>query len=99
MSCIYGTGSKEDYEQMVIPVFVGQAVSREQFLSRLVELQYNRNDITFERGQFRVRGDTIELCPAGREDGGARGEHASTTACSSASSTWRKKTHDHEPHL
>jgi excinuclease ABC subunit B len=68
VSCIYGTGSKEDYEQMVIPVFVGQAVSREQFLSRLVELQYNRNDITFERGQFRVRGDTIELCPAGRED-------------------------------
>jgi excinuclease ABC subunit B len=68
VSCIYGTGSKEDYEAMVIPVFVGQAVSREQFLSRLVDLQYNRNDITFERGQFRVRGDTIELCPAGRED-------------------------------
>jgi excinuclease ABC subunit B len=68
VSCIYGTGSKEDYEQMVIPVFVGQAMSREQFLSRLVDLQYNRNDITFERGQFRVRGDTIELCPAGRED-------------------------------
>ncbi len=68
VSCIYGTGSKEDYEQMVIPVFVRQAVSREQFLARLVDLQYNRNDITFERGQFRVRGDTIELCPAGRED-------------------------------
>jgi excinuclease ABC subunit B len=68
VSCIYGTGSKEDYEAMVIPVFVGQAFSREQFLSRLVELQYNRNDITFERGEFRVRGDTIELCPAGRED-------------------------------
>ncbi|MCC6820726.1 MAG: excinuclease ABC subunit UvrB [Verrucomicrobiota bacterium] len=68
VSCIYGTGSKEDYEAMVIPVFVGQAVSREQFLARLVDLQYNRNDLTFERGQFRVRGDTIELCPAGRED-------------------------------
>lgn len=68
VSCIYGTGSKEDYEQMVIPVFVGQSLTREQFLSRLVDLQYNRNDITFERGQFRVRGDTIELCPAGRED-------------------------------
>ncbi len=68
VSCIYGTGSKEDYEAMVIPVFVGQAISREQFQSRLVDLQYNRNDITFERGQFRVRGDTIELCPAGRED-------------------------------
>ncbi len=68
VSCIYGTGSKEDYEQMVIPVFAGQAITREQFLARLVDLQYNRNDITFERGQFRVRGDTIELCPAGRED-------------------------------
>jgi excinuclease ABC subunit B len=68
VSCIYGTGSKEDYEAMVIAVFVGQPISREQFLSRLVDLQYNRNDITFERGQFRVRGDTIELCPAGRED-------------------------------
>src|SRR5262245_55485261 len=68
VSCIYGTGSKEDYEQMVIPLHVGQAISREQFLSRLVDLQYTRNDITFERGQFRVRGDTIELCPAGRED-------------------------------
>ncbi len=68
VSCIYGTGSKDDYEAMVIPVHVGQALSREQFLSRLVDLQYNRNDITFERGQFRVRGDTIELCPAGRED-------------------------------
>ena len=68
VSCIYGTGSKEDYEAMVIPAFVGQSLSREQFLARLVDLQYNRNDITFERGQFRVRGDTIELCPAGRED-------------------------------
>ena len=68
VSCIYGTGSKEDYEAMVIPIHVGQALSREQFLSRLIDLQYNRNDITFERGQFRVRGDTIELCPAGRED-------------------------------
>ena len=68
VSCIYGTGSKEDYEQMVIPLHVGMSLSREQFLSRLVDLQYTRNDITFERGQFRVRGDTIELCPAGRED-------------------------------
>src|SRR5258707_7062429 len=54
VSCIYGIGSKEDYEAMVIPVFVGQALSREQFLSRLISLQYERNDITFERGNFRV---------------------------------------------
>ncbi len=68
VSCIYGTGSKEDYEKMVIPIHVGQALTRDQFLSRLVDLQYERNDIAFERGQFRVRGDTVELCPAGRED-------------------------------
>jgi len=69
VSCIYGIGSKEDYEALVIPLRVGQALSREQFLSRLVDLQYDRNDITFERGNFRVRGDTVEVRPAGREDG------------------------------
>jgi excinuclease ABC subunit B len=68
VSCIYGIGSKEDYAALVIPVRVGQEITREQFLSRLVDLQYARNDIEFERGQFRVRGDTVELCPAGRED-------------------------------
>src|SRR5258708_3773457 len=51
VSCIYGTGSKEDYEAMVIPIHAGQTLSRDQFLSRLVDLQYSRNDIAFERGQ------------------------------------------------
>ena len=69
VSCIYGIGSKEDYEALVIPMRVGQEISRQQFLTRLVDLQYDRNDITFERGNFRVRGDTIEVRPAGREDG------------------------------
>jgi excinuclease ABC subunit B len=69
VSCIYGIGSKEDYEALVVPLRVGQALSREQFLSRLVDLQYERNDIAFERGNFRVRGDTVEVWPAGREDG------------------------------
>jgi excinuclease ABC subunit B len=68
VSCIYGIGSKEDYEALVIPLRVGQATSRDQFLSRLVDLQYDRNDIAFERGNFRVRGDTVEVWPAGRED-------------------------------
>jgi excinuclease ABC subunit B len=68
VSCIYGIGSKEDYEAMVIPLRLGQEVTREQLLTRLVDLQYTRNDITFERGQFRVRGDTVELCPAYTED-------------------------------
>ena len=69
VSCIYGIGSKEDYTAMVIPVRTGMQLSREQFLMRLVELLYDRNDIEFTRGQFRVRGDTVELRPAGREDG------------------------------
>ena len=69
VSCIYGIGSKEDYEEMIIPMRVGSNISREQFLSRLVSLQYDRNDIAFERGHFRVRGDTVEVRPAGREDG------------------------------
>ncbi len=69
VSCIYGIGSKEDYAAMVIPVRVGLELSREQLLSRMVDLQYSRNDIAFERGNFRVRGDTVEVWPAGREDG------------------------------
>jgi excinuclease ABC subunit B len=69
VSCIYGIGSREDYEAMLIHLQVGQSFTREQLLEKLIALQYNRNDITFERGQFRVRGDTIELCPAYTEDG------------------------------
>jgi excinuclease ABC subunit B len=69
VSCIYGIGSKEDYEALVIPLRVGLGISREQLLSRMVDLQYSRNDIAFERGNFRVRGDTVEVWPAGREDG------------------------------
>src|SRR5881275_1250696 len=65
VSCIYGIGSKEDYEAMVIPLHVNMELTRDQLLQRLVDLQYNRNDIEFQRGQFRVRGDTVELCPAG----------------------------------
>src|SRR3954454_2492076 len=68
VSCIYGIGSKEDYEEMIIPIRANLQMSREHFLLRLVDLQYTRNDIEFTRGQFRVRGDTVELCPAGRED-------------------------------
>src|ERR1043166_7960512 len=69
VSCIYGIGSREDYEAMLIHLHAGQSFTREQLLEKLIALQYNRNDITFERGQFRVRGDTIELCPAYTEDG------------------------------
>jgi len=68
VSCIYGIGSKEDYEAMVVPLRIGQEISREQLLLRLIDIQYNRNDIDFSRGAFRVRGDTVEVCPAYTED-------------------------------
>ncbi|MBI3191400.1 MAG: excinuclease ABC subunit UvrB, partial [Pedosphaera parvula] len=68
VSCIYGIGSKEDYEAMVIPLHIGLEITREQFLSRLVDLQYDRNDVEFTRSQFRVRGDTVEVCLAYTED-------------------------------
>ena len=68
VSCIYGIGSREDYEAMVIPLRVGQSVTREQLLSRLVELQYTRNDMDMTRGKFRARGDVVELHPAYAED-------------------------------
>ncbi|MDB6032371.1 MAG: excinuclease subunit [Verrucomicrobiales bacterium] len=68
VSCIYGIGSKDDYQSMVVPLTVGQELSRDIFLYRLIDLQYSRNDIEFARGAFRVRGDTVELCPAYRED-------------------------------
>jgi len=69
VSCIYGIGSREDYEAMLIHLHVGQQFTREQLLEKLVALQYNRNDITFERGNFRVRGDVVEICPAYTEEG------------------------------
>lgn len=68
VSCIYGIGSKEDYAALIVPLKVGQEITRDQLLTKLVDLQYTRNDISFERGQFRVRGDTVELRPAARED-------------------------------
>src|SRR5205809_5581445 len=67
VSCIYGIGSKEDYGAMIVPIRIGQEITRDQFLHKLIDLQYERNDIAFNRGHFRVRGDTVELCPAGRE--------------------------------
>ena len=69
VSCIYGISSKEDYEALIVQIRVGMEMSREILLCRLVDLQYTRNDVAFERGQFRVRGDVVELRPAGTEDG------------------------------
>ena len=68
VSCIYGIGDRNDYEAMVIPLRVGQEIGRDVLLTRLVELQYSRNDVQIERGRFRVRGDVVELQPAFAED-------------------------------
>src|SRR5437868_4911191 len=68
VSCIYGIGSVETYSQMTEALEVGNRVNRNRLLSKLVELQYRRNDHSFFRGNFRVRGDTIELFPAHYED-------------------------------
>jgi len=64
VSCIYGIGSPESYQEMQIRVREGDVLERDDFLTRLVEIQYERNDVDFHRGSFRVRGDTVEVFPA-----------------------------------
>ena len=64
VSCIYGLGSPEDYFEMMALVTVGNEMSRDDLLRKLVDMQYNRNDVEFSRGNFRVRGDTVEVCPS-----------------------------------
>lgn len=64
VSCIYGLGSPEDFEEMMIPLEVGMEISRDRFLERLVEILYDRNDVEFKRGTFRVRGEVVDIFPA-----------------------------------
>jgi excinuclease ABC subunit B len=64
VSCIFGLGSPEDYKASVVAVRRGDCVDRNMLLGRFADLQYSRNDIEFERGKFRVRGDVVELCPS-----------------------------------
>ena len=67
VSCIYGLGSPVDYENQVLSLRPGMEKSRQDILRRLVDIQYNRNDMAFERGTFRARGDVIDIYPAGSE--------------------------------
>lgn len=67
VSSIYGLGSPEDYRNMVVPLRVGQSIIRDDVLLRFVDIQYERNDVAFERSRFRVRGDCIELWPSYEE--------------------------------
>jgi excinuclease ABC subunit B len=69
VSCIYGLGSPEEYATQILALRPGQQMDQRAILSRLVDMQYERNDIAFSRGRFRVRGDTIEVFPAYEETG------------------------------
>ncbi len=64
VSCIYGLGSPEDYEGMTLAVKTGQSMDRDAFLTKIVDILYERNDLDFARGRFRVRGDVVEVFPA-----------------------------------
>lgn len=61
VSCIYGLGNPEEYKEMVVSLRVGMEIDRNQLLRKLVDVQYERNDINFTRGTFRVRGDVVEI--------------------------------------
>jgi len=75
VSCIYGLGSPDTYAGMVIPIITGEVLFRDDLLLRLVESQYDRNDIDFSRGTFRVRGDTVEIFPTYEDDRAIRVEY------------------------
>ncbi|WP_114911217.1 excinuclease ABC subunit UvrB [Acidibrevibacterium fodinaquatile] len=68
VSCIYGIGSVETYARMVVRLEVGGAIARDTLARALVELQYRRNDVAFQRGSFRLRGDTVDIFPSHYED-------------------------------
>lgn len=74
VSCIYGLGDPKEYRKMALPIRQGGSMERSQLLARLVEIQYERNDIDFFRGTFRVRGDCVEIYPPSSEDKAVRVE-------------------------
>ncbi|MCM1360663.1 MAG: excinuclease ABC subunit UvrB [Clostridiales bacterium] len=74
VSCIYSLGSPDEYRSMVVSIRQGAEMTREQLLSELVRIRYERNDIAFERNKFRVRGDVVEIFPASRSDTAIRVE-------------------------
>lgn len=68
VSCIYGLGNPEEYKELVLSLRPGMEIERNQLLRKLVDIQYDRNDIDFSRGKFRVRGDVVEIFPASRDE-------------------------------
>ena len=98
VSCIYGIGSAESYHGLLIEIVKGEELRRDELLRRLVDIQYERNDVDFHRGTFRVRGDVVEIFPAYEEStgdphrvlrrrgrGDQRGRSAARQACSVSS--------------
>jgi excinuclease ABC subunit B len=75
VSCIYGLGSPDAYLEMIVPLEVGKDFPRDELLSKLVEIQYERNDIDFHRGTFRVRGDVVEIFPPYEDEQALRIEY------------------------
>ena len=74
VSCIYGLGSPADYENMIIPLRPGMEIDRDDVIRRLIDIQYERNEIDFHRGTFRVHGDVLDIVPADESDIGIRVE-------------------------
>ncbi|MEW9502126.1 excinuclease ABC subunit UvrB [Jeotgalibacillus marinus] len=68
VSCIYGLGSPEEYSELVVSLRTGMEIERNQLLRKMVDIQYERNDIAFQRGTFRVRGDVVEIFPAKNDE-------------------------------
>lgn len=68
VSCIYGLGNPEEYKELVLSLRTGMEIDRNQLLRKLVDIQYERNDLNFVRGKFRVRGDVVEIFPASRDE-------------------------------
>ncbi|MGL5295472.1 MAG: excinuclease ABC subunit UvrB [Culicoidibacterales bacterium] len=74
VSCIYGIGSPEEYKSMLVSIRLGQEFDRQDFMRALIDIQYQRNDVEFARGTFRVRGDVVEIIPIGQDEAGIRVE-------------------------
>lgn len=74
VSCIFGLGSPEEYSKKVVSIRVGMEIERNQLLNQLIGIQFERNDIDFQRGRFRVRGDVVEIFPASRDERALRVE-------------------------
>ena len=72
VSCIYGIGEKEEYEKMMLTVEVGQTIKRNEIINKLVDMTYERSDLDFHRGTFRVRGDSIDIIPVNEKSNGIK---------------------------